>query len=584
VSRRTTKLVKVGIPALRRVHWPPSQPSARTPPLKRLLAVALALSSLAFGAPRAHAAEQGAILRIEGPDMYVALGRLDGVASGSELLIYKQIAVRDPAGRRLEEAFLVGKVLVLESADRMSRVRGDPQLLVAVTVGDLVRFAPPVREPLATRVAPVEAGPAQAPDERELVETFQRNAGQPPDVRIAAWSEWQARWPASAHATAAGREIEAARRERLRATISGAPVVSDPTPAMEASAPVAAAVVQEEAPTARLVESKPKPTRALPLAGAAVSAPQAPPGQDAAVLLAVADPDDIVSATAFWRPADESDWRPVPMERYGDASWMARLPTGSATATAAEVWIAAVDHDGAEVHAAGGPYQARRIALTPRGGPTDDRSGRTTLRVRADRESYAGLGPDDQVNRLDLTLSYAVEQGALDQVRVGYGLWSGTTSAGAAVDLRFAHVGLSLWGTNWAGLEVDGLFGMDRDGPNAGTRAALRLGRRERAALIPALASWGSAGTSARLDLAWGTIPRVPMRAGVDVTNRPLNANGGTQGRDATSLDDNLGVVLDVEPTFELSPRLELGLRLGYSLRDIVDPGPALGASMALRW
>ena len=116
---------------------------------------------------------------------------------------------------------------------------------------------------------------------------------------------------------------------------------------------------------------------------------------------------------------------------------------------------------------------------------------------------------------------------------------------------------------------------MDREGPNAGARAALRLGHDERAALIPAIATWGSAGTSARLDPAWGTIPRVPMRAGVEVTSRPLTATG----RDAVR-----GVVLDVEPTFELSPHFELGLRLGYALRDIIDPGPALGLSVALRW
>ena len=95
-----------------------------------------------------------------------------------------------------------------------------------------------------------------------------------------------------------------------------------------------------------------------------------------------------------------------------------RGETGETSAAAAELWIAAVDPAGVEVHAAGGPTQPRRLSLTPRVGD-DDRSGRTTLRLRGDRENFAGLGPDDQLNRLDVTLSYAVNQGALDLVRVG---------------------------------------------------------------------------------------------------------------------------------------------------------------------
>ena len=69
---------------------------------KSVIAAILTLAVLAVAAPAEAGQTDGAILRIEGPEIYAALGRIDGVRAGQTAKVYRRIALED-GGELLED-------------------------------------------------------------------------------------------------------------------------------------------------------------------------------------------------------------------------------------------------------------------------------------------------------------------------------------------------------------------------------------------------------------------------------------------------------------------------------------------------
>ena len=82
----------------------------------------------------------------------------------------------------------------------------------------------------------------------------------------------------------------------------------------------------------------------------------------------------------------------------------------------------------------------------------------------------------------------------------------------------------------------------------------------------------GDVGQLYQLQLAWNTVPKVPMCAEVSVTNQP-----------GVSLND-YGVRLVLEARYELTDWVQVGGRLGYQLRNIFHNGPGFGGTVVFAW
>jgi hypothetical protein len=82
----------------------------------------------------------------------------------------------------------------------------------------------------------------------------------------------------------------------------------------------------------------------------------------------------------------------------------------------------------------------------------------------------------------------------------------------------------------------------------------------------------GQIGQAYTLDLSWDTVERLPMRAGVEVTNQP----GVSQ--------EDYGVRLLTELRYEVTDAVQVGGRLGYQLRNIEHAGPSFGGVLVFGW
>jgi hypothetical protein len=561
-----------------------------------LLATWLFAGLMASPALAAPPADEGRVLRIEGPDLFVALGRKDGMTLGLPLMVYRLVEVRDPdTGRTLRDSFLVGSVRVIEAGETLSRVRGEAALLLQIDVGDVVRPEQLVRSKSVSRPAVARgrapsaaAGapiiPPPSPDMKELAETFDKAAGQPVETRIAAWEAWLLRWPDSPHARAARAEIDTLRRARLALAAAKAesghatPAVSEVPPPTSEETPASAPTPQPLGAAPRIpatLSGEASPPLFGTLQASAVTPRRVRPGQPVPVVLAMAHPEDVADATAFWRPADEEAWRPAPMAPYGDGALRVELPSETVDAAAIEVWVAATDTHGNESHAGGGPAHANRVAITRSRDAKDTQNNRDQVRLSVRSVRFGTATAEDTYTQLDLTLRHALTADDKAALVVGYGVWEGKTASNdtAANDtnLRFARAGAAIAVAKNFGVQFAGVFGVNQFGPQAGFEGKLRVGDVDRAALSLLVGGYRDFGQTVGLDLGWGTVPKFPMRAGVEVTSTP-------------NTFDSTGVVLDYGVGWQPSQRLELGVNGGYALRSIQEAGPVLGGSMRWGW
>ena len=68
------------------------------------------------------AEEEATILRIEGPNIYAALGSQDGVVVGGKVRVFRVVEVRDPqTGRILSDSFAVGEAEVIAVGQTLTR-------------------------------------------------------------------------------------------------------------------------------------------------------------------------------------------------------------------------------------------------------------------------------------------------------------------------------------------------------------------------------------------------------------------------------------------------------------------------------
>ena len=106
----------------------------------------------------------------------------------------------------------------------------------------------------------------------------------------------------------------------------------------------------------------------------------------------------------------------------------------------------------------------------------------------------------------------------------------------------------------------------------AGMEGRIRLGPEAGTNLEAGAANIGNIGQSYLLRLSWDSVPKVPMAAGVHVTNQP----GLSQ--------DDYGVRLTYEARYAVTDWLEMGAQTGWQLRNINHAGPSIGSTAVFSW
>ena len=99
----------------------------------------LPFAMLSLIAPVEAAQVDGSILRIEGPDIYAAVGRGDGVTKNQTAHVYRSITLKK-GGKQLTDTFRVGSARVIEVGNSLTLLRVAPGQMSEMSVGDVVRF------------------------------------------------------------------------------------------------------------------------------------------------------------------------------------------------------------------------------------------------------------------------------------------------------------------------------------------------------------------------------------------------------------------------------------------------------------
>lgn len=512
----------------------------------------------------AQAEELGTILQLDGPHLYVSLGGEDGLAAGATVYLYRSVQATDPKGRRtLQEDFLVGEGRVVEAGLTMSRVETNLSTLAQLRVGDRVARSPLQRPPPAPIPLPVTAAPATSlrPAAADLFEVLQANLAAPTEARRAALLSWIGRWPDDPLRPAVQAELQAMARARLEPSpaASGAPeTATEP----ESPDPGAPPVPQVSGDVLSVWGPAPIEYRAdlvVPF--------QARPGAPVPVVLSLSHPEELRDITAMWRRQGDPSWTPAPMTPYGDSARWAELPAQEEGAI--EVFVTATQADGLRVEAGSSPQLPRLVPVRSLDEPAAQPGRR--LRLRYDRDAFNGEPSRDHIDHSLVAYRTPLGERGKHSLEVMGGRRAGADPRGRPVTLQYGRTALSVFDEAPVGLQLSSMVGTDRAGINTGRGLGLRLGRLSRAAFTPSVIDWGRAGAEYRLDLDWGTVPTVPMRAGVVVTDLP---NNGAP----------LGLLLDLEAHHPFTDHVGLGLRVGYGLRSIESAGLAAGLSTELSW
>ena len=493
-------------------------------------------------------AGEGTVLAIEGPRFYTDLAAVDGLSPGDTILIYRQVEVSHN-GRALSDPFYLGEARVVEVGETLSLLQGDPNLMLSVGVGDLVtqdavlRPEPPKQKEPETVAGPetstvveeriVEVVPEDVQDYTQVVATSLTLS---PDEQRATLEAWLERWPDSALAPAVQQQL------------------------------AGAAPVEALAPPLRLV------------AGAAGEVAE---GGTLAVSVVVPDVQRVDSAQLFFRREGETAFRQRAMVSNGDRSWMARVPEETTVYPAIEWYVAVQDTDGA-VH-----ESAPVLVAVTRDLPGEGPQGRSSeLALRYEYVEFWWLNPGlDRFHHGEGEFTYRMRFPVLHAFRVGFGVYSGVSGYTRQLDgaqdqqeredlslrfgYRYGYTELEAHPVPSFGLSLRTSVGLDPTGLSGGLQGRVRLGYEESTSLQLGAGYTESTGNEFLVALAWNTVPRVPMLASVIVTDLPVG---------------NYGVRLVYEPRFELRPALELGVRLGYQLRNTNHLGPSVGAAMAFKW
>lgn len=572
------------------------------------IAAWLVAGFLLLGTPTALAQDdQGRVLRIDGVDLYATVGLDQGLRDDDVVLVYRTVTVPRPGGGELQDLFYLGNARVVEAGSDLSRVRARPELARQIKVGDVVRLEPLVRElpeePMAPEpvaaTAPSSASaepaaPAVSADLQAFRITFERAAGVPTSERLGLWLRFLEAYPDSELAPAVQRELEALATEPPRRPDRAAVGARAESAAVGAKAAIVSTQPETEPEPAAAPPPKrvmveptvgPPPPERPPMELSATALAQVEPGQPVRVLLTAPEIERVAVAQLYYRRAEETVYRHVPMQPYGDTAMVGTLPADAVQAPGVDWYVAVKDQQGQE-HRTSSLQTPWPLKVDS---PHDDRGDGRTVSELALAYDYADFYYLQGIDRFHVAqLSYLHRLfGPLYSVRIGFGRYVGTggltstidEAGGEGIDSQLVHTGfeygytaLEFHADEAAGVTVKGLVGVMPEGLGYGLEGLLRIGPEQGANLQLGVGTMLDIGTSYSVRMGWTTVPRVPMAASVVVTDEPSGD------------DSDWGVRFAYSPRFELARWLAIEATVGYQLRNIHHQGPVFGGQGVIRW
>jgi hypothetical protein len=310
---------------------------------------------------------------------------------------------------------------------------------------------------------------------------------------------------------------------------------------------------------------------------AAVAAPvlHVPPAQGTAGVsleLIAEAPAATPTMILHFRRAGTAAFSTVELVRRDPTHWVAVLPATAVSSPALEYYL----------EAGGASVFASRLQphLVPIEVPESEaRSARDLQRADGKRSrmqlsgdwvdygatTVAGRRLVDRYYRIDAAFSYRLLTYPVEEVRVGYTRVLGDTAATECANASpcVAEAGYKVGG--WVELGLSTVEGLRLDarllvmasqaGFQVGGRAELRLGAADGNHLALAVESMADVGASGAFRLGWGSVPRLPMAATVEITDLPNS-------------DRPTGVRLYYDVSHALGGGIRLGLRAGYAARN----------------
>jgi hypothetical protein len=316
--------------------------------------------------------------------------------------------------------------------------------------------------------------------------------------------------------------------------------------------------------------------------GAAAPAPAAPPAAvrvhhvppaDAeagvALELIAAAPPTVPALVAYFRPLGAPSFAPLELVRRDDQRWVAVVPAAAVVPPGVEYYLTA---GGAPVFASAQAPHTTRVGVTSlaaRRARDEARVAGRRSRVHA-RAEYVDYGTRrasgkelvDRYYRIDADFSYRLWAYPLEELRVGFSRLLGDTEVSCGEPPCTGRSGFNVAG--WFELGLAQIEGIALDGraivlatPESvalGGRAEARVGVRDGTHVAAGVEYLADVGTTGFFRFGWGTVPRAPMAATVEISNLPATREAGVR------------IYYDI--TGELAHGLRLGLRVGYAARN----------------
>jgi hypothetical protein len=283
-------------------------------------------------------------------------------------------------------------------------------------------------------------------------------------------------------------------------------------------------------------------------------------------------------------------YKPIELVRRDEGHWVAVVPAEAVAPPGIDYFLVAGDQP--VFASAQWPH-----TMTVRSTPEDERRGRDLVRaqnrrsivhtqgewVEYGRRNYDGARLDDHYYRLEGDFSYRLLAYPLEEIRVGGTYMLGQTVASndqmcPTPDPCSANAGLK---AGWFELGLAAVEGVRLDarmiamataeGFAVGGRGEARLGSREASHVAIGAEYLADTGASGFFRLGWGTVPKLPMAATVEITNLPASHR-------------ETGVRLYYDIAREVVPGLRLGLRVGYAARTQSVAGFTGGAGASVEF
>lgn len=292
-------------------------------------------------------------------------------------------------------------------------------------------------------------------------------------------------------------------------------------------------------------------------------------------LVAAASPTT-PTLVAHVRTKGAGAWVPIELVRRDDTNWVAVVPATTISPPGIEYYVVAGDQP---VFASAQWPHSLGVSVPP----DDERRARDTLRSRGRRSKVQAMGEwveygsttspggtelVDRYYRFDADFSYRLWTYPLEEIRVGYTRLLGDTLQSASVmcastDACTTDAGFKVAG--WFELGLAAVEGVRFDGRmivmatqegfGVGGRGEARLGARDASHVALGVEYLADVGTNGFFRLGWGTVPRWPMAATVEITNLPASYR-------------DTGVRLYYDLAREVAGGVRIGARVGYAARN----------------